>query len=70
MMCLGWDNNPICRPAPDTVTIVPPSTAAPASCPAAPGVPGVQFAPCPDITWFYIASALVIGGAVLKGAIR
>lgn len=59
MMCLGWDNNPICQPAPDTVQIT-----APAITPAAIAVA------CPDIDWFWISLALVAGGALLKGVAR
>jgi hypothetical protein len=70
MMCLGWDNNPVCRP-PDVVQIVAPDTSLTATA-AGLGVPlsssgGVASAACPDITWFYIGAALVAGGALLKG---
>lgn len=57
MMCLGWDNNPICQP-PDVVTVVAP-------CPTP--TSGVA---CPDISWFWIAAGLVGAGAVMKGANR
>ncbi len=59
MMCLGWDNNPICQP-PDQVTVVAP-------CPPAASAVG---AVCPDITWFWVAAGLVGAGAMLKGANR
>lgn len=60
MMCLGWDNNPICQP-PDQVTVVAPC---PSPVAAAAGIL------CPDISWFWIAAGLVGAGAVMKGANR
>lgn len=52
MMCLGWDNNPICKP-PDVVDITPPVQSAAAQ-------------PCPSVLWFWLASAAVAVGAVMK----
>lgn len=72
MMCLGWDNNPVCKP-PDVVQVIAPSTSATATGSGS-GVPlssdGSVAATCPDITWFYISAALVAAGALLKGAVR
>jgi hypothetical protein len=72
MMCLGWDNNPVCRP-PDVVQVIAPSASATATASGI-GVPmtssGGVAGTCPDITWFYISAALVAAGALLKGAVR
>lgn len=72
MMCLGWDNNPVCQP-PDVVQVIAPSASAVATA-AGSGVPltssGGVAAACPDITWFYISAALVAAGAMLKGAVK
>lgn len=72
MMCLGWDNNPVCQP-PDVVQVIAPSPSSQATADGT-GVPmtssGGVAATCPDITWFWIASALVAGGALMKGAAR
>lgn len=56
MMCLGWDNNPICKP-PDVVQVVAPV------CPQTTAI-----APCPDITWFWLTAAAIGAGAMLRGA--
>lgn len=72
MMCLGWDNNPICQP-PDNVQIIAPSASAVATA-AGSGVPltsgGGVAATCPNIDWFYICAGIVAGGALLKGVVR
>jgi hypothetical protein len=72
MMCLGWDNNPVCQP-PDVVQVIAPDSSGPATA-AGGGVPltgsGGVAATCPDITWFYICAGIVAGGALLKGATR
>jgi hypothetical protein len=72
MMCLGWDNNPICQP-PDSVQIIAPSPSQPATA-AGDGVPltssGGLAAVCPDITWFWICAGIVAGGSLLRGATR
>ncbi len=72
MMCLGWDNSPVCQP-PDVVQVIAPSPSATATA-SGTGVPlsgsGGVAATCPDITWFWI-SAFVIGvGALTKGVVR
>lgn len=56
MMCLGWQNSPVCQP-PDQVTVVAP-------CPTP-----TSAVAC-DITWFWICAGIVGGGALLKGAAR
>lgn len=72
MMCLGWDANPICS-APDQVQVIAPSSSACATAIGA-GVPlsssGGVAATCPDITWFWIASAVIGLGALTKGIAR
>lgn len=71
MMCLGWDNNPICKPAPDTVIITAPAITPEAVQVITSGGDPLPYGTlCPDITWFWIASALVAGGALLKGMSR
>lgn len=72
MMCLGWDNNPVCQP-PDVVQVIEPSTSA-TNTASGTGTPlnsdGSTAATCPDITWFWICSGIVAGGALLKGMVR
>lgn len=58
MMCLGWDNNPICKP-PDVVQVV---------APLCPQVTPSAIAACPDITWFWLTAAAVGVGAMMRGA--
>ncbi len=72
MMCLGWDANPTCQP-PDVVQVIAPNPSGPATA-AGDGVPltssGGLAATCPDITWFWIASAVIGLGALGKGVVR
>lgn len=72
MMCLGWDNNPVCQP-PDVVQVIAPSSSATATA-AGIGVPldssGGVAASCPNIDWFYICAGIVAGGVLLKGVIK
>ena len=52
MMCLGWSTKPTCASRPTNVTVA--------------GGQAAQ-APCPDITWFYLAAAGILAVGLMSG---
>lgn len=55
MMCLGWYNRPTCETRPQVQV---------AGTQESGGLTGA--APCPDITWFWLAAAGIVGFGMMK----